>query len=148
MTRTLSPEELEEVRLTELQQQVKAADRQRTAQQAGDGMVKLYHPTKDGLQYGPGTAQQDGTESDRLIVFGQLEPGVAIVRADHPLLPGLLRAYPGIKVMEPGEVLGRTYACETCDREFATKRGLSNHRKDEHPAPPAPTRKQADASGR
>ena len=143
MARMLSPEEMEDVRLTEIgEAQRRAARARNSALQASEGQVKLYHPNKDALKYGPGNEQTDGPgTTDRLIVFGELEPGVAIVRADHPLLPGLLRRVSGIVVMEPGEVPGRTYACELCDEEFPTKRGAQNHRKAAHPAPPEPKAK-------
>ena len=134
MPRILSPEELEDVRTTELASAASAARRGQTALQAHEGQLKLYHPRLDNLKYGPGDMLSTDPEgSDRLIVFGMLEPGVAIVRADHPLLPALLKSYPGIKVMEPGEEPGRTYVCDLDDTEWTTKRALTNHRKAAHP---------------
>lgn len=137
MARVLSPEEMEDVRLTEIGEAQRRAARARTSVlQAGEGQLKLYHPSKDALKFGPGSETRDPEGSDNLIVFGQLEPGVAIIRADHPLLPALLRRHSGIQVLEAGEIPGRSYACELCDAEFPTKRGMQNHRKSAHPAPP------------
>lgn len=140
MARMLSPEEMEDVRLTEIADaQRRAARAANSALQAQEGQVKLYDPHHDSLKFGSGNRGADGpTSSKSMIVFGELEAGVAIVAADHPLLPRLLRRHPGIVVMEPGEVMGRTYACELCDGEYPTKRGLANHRKSAHPAPPEP----------
>lgn len=137
MSRILTPEEMEDVRLTEIGEAQRRASRARTSVlQAGEGQLKLYHPSKDALKFGGGSETRDPEGSDNLIVFGQLEPGVAIVRADHPLLPALLRRHSGIQVLEAGEIPGRSYACELCDAEFPTKRGMQNHRKSAHPAPP------------
>lgn len=131
MPRTLTPEELESVRLTEAAEALEAEKRARTALQPTEGQLKLYHPHKDSLTYGQVSLMQNGPETtDAMIVFGGVEPGVAIVRAGHPLLPGLLRRHPAIRVMEPGERLGGTYLCDAdgCDAEFDTKRALRSHR--------------------
>jgi len=137
MARTLSPEEMEDVRTNELASAAAAASRARTAQQPGKGFVKLYDPHHDAMTYGQVSRSQNGPHTtDDLIVFGGVEAGVAIVRADHPLLPALRRRYPGIKVMEPGEALGQTYACPECDATFTTKRSFKAHFTD-HAAPPS-----------
>lgn len=146
MTRTYSPEELEDVRLTEMANASAKAKRGQTAEQAQEGQLKLYHPHLDALKFGRGDMLASGPETtDEMIVFGNLEPGVAIVRAGHPLLPALLRRHSGIKVMEPGEVPGRTYVCDHCDKEWTTKRSLANHRKADHPAPPETKKATAQA---
>lgn len=141
--RTLSAEELESVRLTEA-----AIDRRPARERAGDtflkppeGMVKLYDWKKKALKHGPGTVQQDGVTSDRLIVFGSVEEHVAIVREDHPLLPSLLRAYPHIVMLQHGEEPGKVYTCDVDDQEFPSKRALAIHRAEAH----AKAKKQADA---
>lgn len=150
MPRTLTPEELELVRETEAQAARDAEKRSRTATQAQEGQLKLYHPRKDALVFGQASVVQNGPETtDQLIVFGSLEPGVAIVREGHPLLPALLRRHPSIVVMEPGEQPGRVYACPDCDEEFKTKRALKAHAKANHSrrAPAAPAEDQkADAT--
>lgn len=154
MTRTYTEEELESVRLQQLADQAQAADRARTSLQPAEGQVKLYHPGIDALRFGPGSPSTSGpVTTDDLIQFGQLEPGVAIVDADHPLLPLLLKRHPKIIVLEPGEVIGRTYACEDCDKEFTTKRKLKAHRASAHRPPaepvkpaPAPRRAQQQAA--
>ena len=155
MPRTYTEEELESVRLQQIADQAQAQDRARTALQPGEGQLKLYHPGLDSLKFGPGTQMLSGPDTTPdLIQFGQVEPGVAIVAADHPLLPALLKRHPKIIVLEPGEVIGRTYACEDCDKEFTTKRKLKAHRASAHrpakepePAPtPRASQKQAAPS--
>jgi hypothetical protein len=47
--------------------------------------VKLYNPDAAGLKYGEGGALESGGPSPN-IVFGEVEPHFAIVRADHPYL--------------------------------------------------------------
>jgi hypothetical protein len=47
--------------------------------------VKLYNPDAAGLKYGEGGALESGGERPN-IVFGEVEPHFAIVRADHPYL--------------------------------------------------------------
>lgn len=139
MSRDYSPEELESVRLAEL-----AVDRRTPEQKAAatslkpqEGQVKLYNPDSEGLKFGPGS----GPETyDDLIVFGNVEPGVAIVRADHPLLPKLLKSEPRIVVLMPGEVPGRLYACDKCDAEFKSKALMAAHRREAH------TRQKAEAA--
>lgn len=137
--RVYTPEELESVRMTELlvdrrPPEQKAAE---TSLQPREGQVKLYHPGFEGLKFGPGSGPETHRE---LIVFGMVEPHVAIVDADHPLLPALLKQEPGVVVLRPGEIPGRTYACETCDGEFPSKATLSAHRREAH------TRKKAAAT--
>ena len=156
MPRTYTEDELEAVRLQQLADQAQAADRARTALQPQEGQVKLYHPGVDSLKFGPGTQMLAGPDTTPdLIQFGQVEPGVAIVAADHPLLPTLLKRHPSIIVLEPGEVIGRTYACEDCDKEFTTKRKLKAHRASAHrpaeeprpaPAPRRAAQQQAEPS--
>lgn len=129
--RVYTPEELEAVRMTELLEdrrppEVKAAA---TSLQAHEGEVKLYHPTSAGLHFGPGSGPETNREQ---IVFGMVEPHVAIVPADHPLLPELLRQESSVVVLRFGEVPGRTYACESCDGEFPSKATLSSHRREAH----------------
>jgi hypothetical protein len=144
MPRSLTPEELEIVRETEALAAAEAAKRSRTAMQATEGHLKLYHPKIDALKFGTVSELKNGPETtDDMIVFGGLEPGVAIVREGHPLLQKLLRRHPSIVVMEPGEVPGRLYACPDCDDEFKTKRALKAHAKA-HAAPRRPA--QADAT--
>ena len=152
MPRDYTEEELEAVRLQQLADQAQAQDRAKTVLQPGEGQVKLYHPGMDSLKFGPGTQMISGPDTTPdLIQFGQVEPGVAIVAADHPLLPALLKRHPKIIVLEPGEVIGRTYACEDCDKEFTTKRKLRTHRASAHRPPvdekpaPAPKRAQQQA---
>lgn len=137
--RTYTPEELEAVRMTELLEdrrppEVKAAA---TNLQAHEGEVKLYHPGYEGLKFGKGSGSETNHE---LIVFGMVEPHVAIVPADHPLLPELLRQEPSVVVLRYGEIPGRTYACDTCDGEFPSKAMLSAHRREAH------SRKKATAT--
>lgn len=144
MSRTYSPEELEAVRLQNLADAAEAADRARTVLQPPPGHVKLYDPRRDNLRFGSGSPSFAGPDTTPdLIQFGQIEPGVAIVPADHPLLPALRKRYPKILVMEPGEVIGKLYACEDCDKEFTTKARLRAHRQAEHR--PAPEAKAAPA---
>lgn len=144
MPRSLTPEELETVRETEALAEMEAAKRARTAMQAKEGQVKLYDSKRDGLVYGQGSVGMNGPETtDAMIVFGAVEPGVAIVREGHPLLPGLLRRFPHIKVMEPGEQIGKVYACPDCDKEFSTKRAVKGHAKSAHA--PARSRPAAPA---
>lgn len=133
--RTYSEEEMEAVRLTEA-----AIDRRPPevkASEAGmapsEGEVKLYHPESAGLHFGPGSGPET---TDQQIVFGTIVPHVAIIRADHPLLPALLRSEPSIVVLRPGEKPGRTYACEDCDGEFKSKALLSDHRREAHARKP------------
>jgi hypothetical protein len=133
MPRAYTADELESVRMQEAADAVAAAERARTAQQPAEGQIKLYHPTRDALKFGTGSMTQNGDQTtDQMIVFGHLEPGVAIVRVGHPLLPALLRRHPGIVVMEPGEVLGKSYLCDDCDQEFTTRRSLRAHRTTDH----------------
>lgn len=149
MARTLTPAEMESVRETQQREAARAAARIRTALQPPEGSVKLYDPHHDRLTFGQTTIGMNGPlTTDQLIVFGHLEPGVAIVRADHPLLPALRRRHPSIQVFEPGEEPGRTYACEVCDGEYRSKRALANHRKEAHPAPPASARDEARNAAR
>lgn len=132
MPRDYSPEELETVRLTELQEAAKGSPIQRaaaTTMQPQEGQVKLYDPEHEALKYGPGSGPET---TDQLIVFGMVEPHVAIVRADHPYLPGLLREFSSIVVLRPGEIPGRTYACDVCDEEFPSKALIATHRKEAH----------------
>lgn len=141
MPRQYTPEELEEVREAEEREAARLRHRAEniTSMSAKDGEVKLFDPKKDRWSYGSGSTKLRGPgQHPDLIQFGELVPGVAIVPADHPLLPALLRRRPDITVLEPGEEIGRTYVCEVCDREFQSKRSLANHRKSAHPAPPAP----------
>lgn len=147
--RMLTAAEEESIRLTELAEAMKGTPQQRAAQtymQPGEGQVKLYDPHHVSLKYGPGNGPV--TYAD-LIVFGNEEDNVAIVDADHPLLPKLLREYPGTIVMKPGEKPGRVYSCEDCDEEFASKALLSAHRREAHPAKPpkAAPQQKAAASG-
>lgn len=133
MPRSLTPEELESVREAETLAAVAAEKRARTAQQAQEGQLKLYDAKHDALTFGPGSVRVNGPETtDNMIVFGHVEPGVAIVREGHPLLPALLRRYPHVKVMEPGEQIGKVYACPDCDKEFTTKRAVKGHAKSAH----------------
>ncbi len=142
MARTLSPQELEDVRLNELAQDrrpplVRAGE---TVLQPHEGQLKLYDPKRTNLKYGPGNefmAPEDRGGLNGLIVFGEVEEHVAIVPADHPLLPKLRREMPWVVVLEPGEQPGRVYSCETCDQEFPSKRALNQHRAEAHPSPKA-----------
>lgn len=137
--RTYTAEELESVRLTELAADHRSPQEKAAASwmQPQEGQVKLYHPTYAGYRFGPGSGPET---TDEMIVFGTFEPNVAIVRADHPLLPGLLKQDPSVVVLRPGEKPGRTYACESCDEEFPSKALVAAHRREAH------TRKKAAAS--
>lgn len=130
--RTLTDEELETVRMTEA-----AVDRRPAAVKASethlkptDGQVKLYCPDHRHCSFGPGNSTA-GTTHD-LIQFGEVEDHVAIVPADHPLLPRLRAQKPSVVVLEPGEEFGKVYSCERCDEDFPSKRALTQHRKAAH----------------
>lgn len=130
--RQLSDEELEAVRLTEAAvdrrpPEVKASA---TFLKPGTGQLKLYCPEHRACSFGPGTASSGNP--DTLIRFGEVEEHVAIIRADHPLLPMLRAQKPGVVVLEPGEEYGKTYACDKCDAEFPSKRALTQHRQAAH----------------
>ena len=145
MVRTLSPQELEDVRLTEAAVDrrpapVKAAG---TALKPPEGFVKLYDERRSNLKFGDASQQLVGDQSDHLIVFGMVEAHVAIVREGHPLIPALMRRHPHIVMLRHDEEPGRVYNCEACDDDFPSKRALTIHRKDVH-APP--DEKQAAAS--
>lgn len=151
MPRQLSDEELEAVRLTEAAVdrrplKVRASD---THLKPQDGQLKLYCPRHEGCSFGPGT-QRSG-DKQTLIQFGEVEPHVAIVPADHPLLSALRARKSYVVILEPGEEYGKVYTCEDCDREFPTKRDLKAHRAGGHrkAAPKkvaTETTEQADAS--
>ena len=148
MPRTLTPEELEIVRETEAKRDkrppaVRAGD---TTLQAGPGHVKLFDPKGRAIKFGTGTMSQNGPfTTDTMIVLGSIEPGVAIVRADHPLLEKFRRRYPEVVVLEEGEQPGKSWACDECDQEFRTKARLRAHRQSAHRPEPAEKPKAAAA---
>lgn len=131
MTDTLTPEVVAE--LTEAERAAAALREQElAAAESGGSMpdeksVKLWHPDYEGFAYGPGRANADGEDPSSYIQFGPkagLEPHVAVVPEDHPLLDQMLREYPQIKVLE---AVQRVYLCPYDDQEFKTKFALKGH---------------------
>lgn len=154
MARMLTSEEMESVRLTEAARDKRTPLEKAAATtlQPTEGMVKLYDPRYTNYKYGSDVGSRP---SDNLIVFGTVEPHVAIVRADHQLLPALLKKRGNLVVLRPGEKPGRTYACEVCDAEFPSKARLSTHRAEAHapaeeerPAPKPRTAPRPVAKGK
>jgi hypothetical protein len=147
MTRTLTPSELESVRLTEAAVDrrpplVKAAS---TVLKPREGYVKLYDPLKSNRKFGGASRMSVVGESDELIIFGGVEPHVAIVREGHPLIGPLMKRHPQIVMLRHDEEPGKVYTCDICDAEVPSKRALGLHRKEVHAPPeedPAP-KKQA-----
>jgi hypothetical protein len=101
--------------------------------EAREGEIKLFHPDYRGLVYGPG--ETEGS-SEHVIKFGErggFEPGVWIGPADHPLLPELLEAHPGIKVVRDDDV-GEVYVCWQCPQptKFGSLMQIQNHNAKVH----------------
>lgn len=130
MTDTLTPEQVAE--FSQAEEAAKAIEAREFAAAAEGGSmpdedsVKLWHPEYTSLVFGPGRNNADD-DPDSFIAFGGkagLEPHVAVVRQDHPLLKDLLAAYPNIQVLETAK---RVYLCPYDDREFTTKFALKGH---------------------
>lgn len=136
--RTLSPDELESVRLTEaaVDRRPPIARAAATTLKAPEGYVKLYDPLKTNRKYGGPSRMSVVGDSDELIIFGTFEPHVAIVREGHPLIAPLMKRHPQIVMLRHDEEPGRVYTCELCDADFPSKRALGIHRKEIHAPPP------------
>lgn len=55
----------------------------RSVQKTPEGYVKLFDPGKDHLSYGQASTLENQSGN---IQFGEVEPGFAVVRGDHPAL--------------------------------------------------------------
>lgn len=99
------------------------------------GYKKLYDPDHEHLYYGP-HGQHDSPPNvvGGNIEIGVIEPHVAIVPADHPLIEQFLRDHPHAIAVQPGEQPGKghIYVCDVDDKEFSTKEALQAHRRGAH----------------
>ena len=79
------------------------------------------------LDFGPYGPHEEGHATGNIKFQQDGNVGYATVRADHPLLPDLLRKYPQIEFVTGAQPT--IYLCSICDdgREFASKPALRMH---------------------
>ncbi len=83
--------------------------------------IKLRHKWSEGYSFG------DGAGAIQFGLKAGLEPGIAIVDEDHPLLERLM-ATGDVEIVRPNGGPVQVFICPIhADKEFSTRGGLINH---------------------
>ena len=80
------------------------------------------------LDFGPAAKHAPNHDEVNLSFHAEGDgDGYCIAKADHPLIPDLMRRYPQVEIVE-SNTEPEAFVCEVCEKEYKTKRGLLNHK--------------------